>query len=55
MTRAEEVYADTLNLLGSDPLIAPIQEAVDREHALADPAFALVLTARNGLTMVIVP
>jgi hypothetical protein len=50
MTRAEEVYADTLN-----PLIAPIQEAVDREHALADPAFALVLTARNGLTMVIVP
>jgi hypothetical protein len=46
MTRAEEVYADTLNLLGSDPLIAPIQEAVDREHAL---------TARNGLTMVIVP
>lgn len=55
MTRAEEVYADTLNLLGSDPLIPPIQEAVDHEHALADPAFARVLTARHELTVIYVP
>jgi hypothetical protein len=47
MTRAEEVYAVTLNLLGSDPLIPAIQEAVDREHAAADPAFASRLEKRH--------
>lgn len=34
MTRAQEVYADTLNLLGSDVLPPDIQKIVDAEHEL---------------------
>jgi hypothetical protein len=54
MTKAEEVYAETLNLLGSDPLEPELQELVDREHAAADPAFARVLAKRQTVTAFIV-
>lgn len=46
MTQAERVYAETLNLLGSDPVDSSVQEALDHEHALADPVFARVLAKR---------
>lgn len=46
MTKAEAVYADTLNLLGSDPLDALLQRIIDAEHAAADPAFAEKLLKR---------
>jgi hypothetical protein len=46
MTHSEEVYVQTLNLLGSDVLDGTLQEIVDHEHALADPAFARVLAKR---------
>lgn len=47
MTRQEEVYADTLNLLGTDVYCEEIQEAVDQEHALADRKFKKVLEKRQ--------
>lgn len=47
MTKAQEVYADTLNLLGSDPLGPELQDTVDAEHAAADPAFELILSKRR--------
>lgn len=42
MTRAEEVYADTLNLVGSDIVQDEdvLREALDHEHELADPDWA---------------
>ncbi len=40
MTRQEEVYADTLNLFGSDFSPPLIQDLIDYEHGLADPEFA---------------
>ncbi len=48
MTKAQEVYGETLNLLGSDPLDPDLQAIVDAEHAAADPAFELLLTERSG-------
>lgn len=47
MTKAQEVYASTLNLLGSDVLDPDIQESIDREHAEADPDFKKRLDARH--------
>lgn len=49
MTKLEEVYVDTLNLLGSDPLGPELQEVVDREHAAADPCFCAELAKRKAL------
>lgn len=50
MTQAERVYADTLNLFGSDLHLSQderdIQDIIDGEHALADPVFARVLARR---------
>ena len=46
MTRAEQVYAETLNLLGSDVPDEVIQDIVDWEHALADPIFSRTLAER---------
>lgn len=46
MTRSEEVYVQTLNLLGSDVPDKELQEIIDHEHALADPAFARTLAKR---------
>lgn len=43
MTKAEEAYFATLNLLGSDVQPPEIQKLLDREHALADPNFAAYL------------
>lgn len=39
MSREEDVYLTTLNLLGSDFEPPEIQEILDREHGLADPAW----------------
>lgn len=53
MTRAQAIYGDTMNLLGSDPLPKgqeEIQEMLDREHAEADPAFKKLLEERAKLT-----
>ena len=53
MTRAQEIYADTLNLLGSDLLTdgqSEIQEMLDREHAAADPLFKQELEKQKELT-----
>lgn len=51
MTRAEEVYADTLNLIGSDIVKdeGVIREVLDYEHALADPHFASIMAQRHGI------
>lgn len=47
MTKAEAVYAETLNLLGSDPIDdADLQALIDAEHAAADPAFMEELKRR---------
>lgn len=46
MTKLEEAYADTLNILGSDILDSEMQAIVDHEHALADPRFARELAKR---------
>lgn len=51
MNKAQEVYAETLNLLGSDVLVPEIQELVDQEHAEADPVFKAVLEGRKTLTV----
>lgn len=51
MSQAELVYAETLNLLGSDILGPEIQELLDREHAEADPDFKEVLSIRHLLAM----
>lgn len=48
MTQAQETYAATLNLLGSDVLDPVLQEIVDHEHALADPEFQKLLEERAG-------
>lgn len=50
MTKSEEVYASTLNLLGSDVLAPFMQDIVDREHALADSSFEAELKRRHELT-----
>jgi hypothetical protein len=49
MTKAQEIYASTLNLLGSDVLDPDIQESIDREHAEADPDFRKLLNERRML------
>jgi hypothetical protein len=46
MTQLETVYAETLNLLGSDVLDGYLQDIVDQEHAAADPRFARELAKR---------
>ena len=47
MTKAQEIYAETLNLLGSDPGVpSEIQVILDNEHAKASPDFASVLAER---------
>jgi hypothetical protein len=48
MTKAQQVYADTLNLLGSDVLEPDLQEIIDREHSLADPDFRKLHEERVG-------
>jgi hypothetical protein len=54
MTKAQEVYGDTLNLLGSDPeMPTEIQQIIDHEHAEAFPAFALVLDRRESAALAI--
>lgn len=48
MTKAQEVYGDTLNLLGCGLVESPeLREALDKEHAAADPAFELILAERE--------
>jgi hypothetical protein len=48
MTKAQEVYATTLNILGSDVFDDVIVQAVvDHEHELADPEFTAVLKSRR--------
>lgn len=55
MTRAEQIYAETLNLLGSDLTDVPeIREVLDQEHAAADPAFARVLAKRHTMASLVV-
>lgn len=49
MTKLEEAYIDTLNLLGSDVREPLMQEIVDHEHALADPVFEAELKRRVNL------
>lgn len=50
MTKAQEVYATILNVLGSDVVENdPLQDIVDCEHAMADPAFARELAKRTTL------
>ena len=49
MTKAEEVYVSTLNLLGSDPEPECVQDLLDGEHMLADPEFAERLKERKAL------
>ncbi len=39
MTKAQEIYVATLNLLGSDPEPDYIQVLLDEEHAAADPGY----------------
>lgn len=46
MTKLEEAYAETLNMLGSEVLDPLMQDIVDHEHALADPRFARELARR---------
>lgn len=46
MTKALEVYASTLNLLGTGVLEPELQETIDREHAEADPDFKALLDQR---------
>lgn len=47
MTKAQEVYAETLNLIGSDLVEEPtLRRILDHEHELADPAFELILAER---------
>lgn len=51
MTKAQEVYADTLNLIGSDLDEEPtLRRLLDHEHELADPAFELILAERAART-----
>jgi hypothetical protein len=53
MTKAQETYCTTLNLLGSDLEVPPeIQSMVDREHAAADPEFKHVLDLRSAESLV---
>lgn len=52
MTRSQEIYAETLNLLGSDIPDKTIQDILDHEHALADPGFEKVLEGRQKAAMV---
>jgi hypothetical protein len=40
MTKEENVYADTLNLFGSDPEPQVVQDLLDAEHGAADPEYA---------------
>lgn len=48
MTESQEVYATTLNILGSDIVVdKTIQDIVDHEHELADPEFTKVLKSRR--------
>jgi hypothetical protein len=50
MTREQQVYADTLNLLGSDVMDDPeIQSLLDQEHAKADRSFAFTLAKRYAV------
>ena len=46
MTHDQEVYAATLNLLGTGVCEPDLQAALDQEHVLADPAFKEVLAQR---------
>lgn len=47
MTRAEAVYVETLNLLGSDVRRDEyLQAVINAEHAAADPDFAEKLKRR---------
>lgn len=47
MTKLEEAYVSTLNLMGSDIVRDPeMQAIIDHEHALADPLFARELAQR---------
>ncbi len=48
MTYAQEVYNETLNLLGSDVRSPEMQALVDHEHELADPEFKALLESRRG-------
>lgn len=50
MTKPEEVYVSTLNLLGSDVRTPLMQDIVDHEHALADSVFEAELERRQKLT-----
>lgn len=50
MTQEENVYADTLNLLGSDFEPPEIQEALDKEHAKADPKWWAQEVKRRSMT-----
>lgn len=53
MTYSEEVYAVTLNTLGSTPYHDPfVQDIVDQEHALADPKFRDTLEGRRKALLV---
>lgn len=54
MTNTEKIYAETLNLLGSDVLDATLQEIVDQEHAAADPGFKRELEKREALKVLTV-
>lgn len=47
MTKAQEVYLSTLNLLGTGVLAGELQDVVDREHAAADPIFETELQKRH--------
>jgi hypothetical protein len=48
MTKSQEVYATTLNILGSDVFDdVVVQGIVDHEHELADPEFTNVLKSRR--------
>lgn len=49
MTREEEIYYGTLNLLGSDVEPPEIQVLIDKEHAAAEPAFAALMALRSCL------
>ena len=55
MTGPERVYAETLNLLGSDVIAdEKLQDTIDQEHAAADPGFARALAKRQKLTQLLV-
>lgn len=54
MTKAQEVYVDTLNLFGTGFLDPDLQKIVDAEHAAADPAFELTLAERREVQAFVV-